>query len=139
MATTLLRNSPTFTTAIDDPLLPFLRFYSLSSLFPFSSHTRTIFYIFTNFLHFVNEFRSIKKALEDSTTSSTQNLSKLLRDCINKFKNNHSYRNDPRFLKIWFLYVIIFQLFLPKISINMLPCFLYSSSIFVLPYHSIFF
>ncbi|RHN61781.1 putative protein kinase BUB family [Medicago truncatula] len=73
MATTLLRNSPTFTTAIDDPLLPFLR--------------------------------SIKKALEDSTTSSTQNLSKLLRDCINKFKNNHSYRNDPRFLKIWFLYM----------------------------------
>ncbi|XP_045788197.1 mitotic checkpoint serine/threonine-protein kinase BUB1-like [Trifolium pratense] len=44
---------------------------------------------------------SIKKALEDST----HNLTKLLSYCINKFKDNHRYQNDPRFLKIWFLYM----------------------------------
>ncbi|XP_058735217.1 mitotic checkpoint serine/threonine-protein kinase BUB1-like [Vicia villosa] len=47
---------------------------------------------------------SIKIALEDSKCS-TQNLCKLLKDCIDKFKDNHRYQNDSRFLKIWFLYM----------------------------------
>ncbi|WJX50938.1 protein kinase, variant 2 [Trifolium repens] len=44
---------------------------------------------------------SIRKSLDDSTP----NLTKLLSDCIYKFKDNHRYRNDFRFLKIWFLYM----------------------------------
>ncbi|KAL5075545.1 hypothetical protein RYX36_014529, partial [Vicia faba] len=42
--------------------------------------------------------------LEDSKCS-TQNLCKLLKDCIDQFKDNRLYRNDPRFLKIWLLYM----------------------------------
>ncbi|KAI5387817.1 hypothetical protein KIW84_073781 [Lathyrus oleraceus] len=67
-----LHHSTAFRTAVDDPILPFLR--------------------------------SIQIALEDFKCS-TPNLSKLLKDCIDKFKDNHRYRNDPRFLKIWFLYM----------------------------------
>lgn len=49
---------------------------------------------------------SIKKALEEDSTSGLD-LSKLLSDCIVTFKDNGQYRNDVRFLKIWFLYMDI--------------------------------
>ncbi|XP_042518330.1 mitotic checkpoint serine/threonine-protein kinase BUB1-like [Macadamia integrifolia] len=50
---------------------------------------------------------SIKKEL-DGLTSSVDSVSQfetLLKDCILKFKDDNRYRNDVRFLKIWFLYV----------------------------------
>jgi hypothetical protein len=52
--------------------------------------------------------RSIKKALEEDSRSGVD-LSKLLSDCIVTFKDNGQYRNDGRFLKIWFLYVISYS------------------------------
>lgn len=48
--------------------------------------------------------RSIRTALEDSNGSS-ENFTNLLSDCITIFKDNHRYRDDPRFLKIWLLYM----------------------------------
>ncbi|KAB1209899.1 Mitotic checkpoint serine/threonine-protein kinase BUB1 [Morella rubra] len=51
---------------------------------------------------------SIKKALEADSSSgngSGLNLGKLLSDCIATFRDNDQYRNDVRFLKIWFLYM----------------------------------
>ncbi|XP_057954424.1 mitotic checkpoint serine/threonine-protein kinase BUB1 isoform X2 [Malania oleifera] len=50
---------------------------------------------------------SIKKALDDLEpgASSGTDLDKLLSDCITTFKHEHKYRNDLRFLKIWFLYL----------------------------------
>ncbi|XP_048327230.2 mitotic checkpoint serine/threonine-protein kinase BUB1 [Ziziphus jujuba] len=50
---------------------------------------------------------SVKKALEElnSGKDSGLDLSKLLSDCITTFKNNGQYRNDIRFLKIWFLHI----------------------------------
>ncbi|XP_015573938.2 mitotic checkpoint serine/threonine-protein kinase BUB1 isoform X1 [Ricinus communis] len=46
---------------------------------------------------------SIKKALDNKSYGG--DLNKLLLDCINTFKHNPQYRNDPRFLKIWLLYL----------------------------------
>ncbi|KAK6919095.1 Mad3/Bub1 homology region 1, partial [Dillenia turbinata] len=51
---------------------------------------------------------SVKKTLDNlnsETNTSTSGLEKLLSDCISTFKYNNSYRNDTRFLKIWFLYL----------------------------------
>ncbi|KAM1324036.1 hypothetical protein PS2_044847 [Malus domestica] len=36
---------------------------------------------------------------------SGSDLTKLLSDCIAAFKDNAQYRDDIRFLKIWFLYM----------------------------------
>lgn len=51
--------------------------------------------------------RSIKGALENSTSGnvSGSELAKLLSDCIGNFSGNVKYKNDVRFLKIWFLSV----------------------------------
>ncbi|CAL9012498.1 unnamed protein product [Prunus brigantina] len=52
--------------------------------------------------------RSIKQALEDwnSGNDSGLDLTKLLSDCIAEFKDNDQYyRDDIRFLKIWFFYM----------------------------------
>ncbi|KAJ6733993.1 MITOTIC CHECKPOINT SERINE/THREONINE-PROTEIN KINASE BUB1 [Salix koriyanagi] len=46
---------------------------------------------------------SIKKALDSSISSFA--LNKILLDCIETFKHNPQYKNDPRFLKIWLLYL----------------------------------
>ncbi|KAF2283246.1 hypothetical protein GH714_043598 [Hevea brasiliensis] len=46
---------------------------------------------------------SIKKALDNKAFGG--DLNKLLLDCIRTFKHNAQYRNDPRFLKIWLLYL----------------------------------
>ncbi|KAJ4981953.1 hypothetical protein NE237_032790 [Protea cynaroides] len=50
---------------------------------------------------------SIKKALDDlsSTADSASQFETLLKDCILKFKDDDRYKNDVRFLKIWFLYL----------------------------------
>ncbi|KAM1717968.1 hypothetical protein ACFX11_025738 [Malus domestica] len=50
---------------------------------------------------------SVKQALEDfhSGKDSGLDLTKLLSDCIATFKDNAQYRDDIRFLKIWFLYM----------------------------------
>jgi hypothetical protein len=70
--------------------------------------------------HQFSHFRSIRKSLDDSTP----NLTKLLSDCIYKFKDNHRYRNDFRFLKIWFLYVTSF---LPQSSLSFSNNFIFIS------------
>ncbi|XP_062020062.1 mitotic checkpoint serine/threonine-protein kinase BUB1 [Rosa rugosa] len=51
--------------------------------------------------------RLIKQALDDfnSGNHSGSDLTKLLSDCIAAFKDNVQYRDDARFLKIWFLYM----------------------------------
>ncbi|KAG8641442.1 hypothetical protein MANES_13G147400v8 [Manihot esculenta] len=46
---------------------------------------------------------SIKKALDNKAFGG--DLNNLLLDCIRTFKHNTQYRNDPRFLKIWLLYL----------------------------------
>ncbi|XP_065876772.1 mitotic checkpoint serine/threonine-protein kinase BUB1-like [Euphorbia lathyris] len=46
---------------------------------------------------------SIKKALDNKAFGG--DLNKLLVDCIQTFKHDAKYRNDPRFLKIWLLYL----------------------------------
>ncbi|XP_059663182.1 mitotic checkpoint serine/threonine-protein kinase BUB1 [Cornus florida] len=50
---------------------------------------------------------SIKKELDDpgAVTNNGTVLDNLLSDCIGTFKNEGRYRNDVRFLKIWFLYM----------------------------------
>ncbi|KAL5573543.1 hypothetical protein UlMin_023140 [Ulmus minor] len=50
---------------------------------------------------------SIKKALGDSSSGndSELDLCKLLADCIATFRDDGKYRDDIRFLKIWFLYI----------------------------------
>ncbi|XP_034211616.1 mitotic checkpoint serine/threonine-protein kinase BUB1 isoform X4 [Prunus dulcis] len=50
---------------------------------------------------------SVKQALEDwnSGKESGSDLTKLLSDCIAAFKDNDQYRDDIRFLKIWFFYM----------------------------------
>ncbi|WJZ99203.1 hypothetical protein VitviT2T_017668 [Vitis vinifera] len=50
---------------------------------------------------------SIKKALDgfNSSHKNGKDLENLLSNCITTFKGNPQYRNDPRFLKIWFLYL----------------------------------
>ncbi|KAL4318919.1 hypothetical protein GQ457_18G014660 [Hibiscus cannabinus] len=50
---------------------------------------------------------SIKKELDDwySGSRSGGDLDNLLSDCISTFKKNAQYRNDLRFLKIWFIYL----------------------------------
>ncbi|KAF8413853.1 hypothetical protein HHK36_001847 [Tetracentron sinense] len=55
--------------------------------------------------------KSIKEALDDlsSGTDSGTHLDNLLADCIRNFKADDRYRNDIRFLKIWFLYVDAIQ------------------------------
>ncbi|KAM1225954.1 hypothetical protein PS2_044151 [Malus domestica] len=47
------------------------------------------------------------QALEDfhSGKDSGSDLTKLLSDCFAAFKDNARYRDDIRFLKIWFLYM----------------------------------
>ncbi|XP_010467786.1 PREDICTED: LOW QUALITY PROTEIN: mitotic checkpoint serine/threonine-protein kinase BUB1 [Camelina sativa] len=49
----------------------------------------------------------IKKATEDlySGKTSGEDLDELLHDCISTVKQDARYRNDLRFLKIWFLYL----------------------------------
>ncbi|XP_022764101.1 mitotic checkpoint serine/threonine-protein kinase BUB1-like [Durio zibethinus] len=49
---------------------------------------------------------SIKKALDEwySGNRTGVDLDKLLLDCISAFKHSAQYRNDLRFLKIWFIY-----------------------------------
>ncbi|XP_038888859.1 mitotic checkpoint serine/threonine-protein kinase BUB1 isoform X3 [Benincasa hispida] len=48
---------------------------------------------------------SIKDALENSTSGNVSGpeLAKLLSDCIENFSGDVKYKNDVRFLKIWFL------------------------------------
>ncbi|KAK6241708.1 hypothetical protein SCA6_007097 [Theobroma cacao] len=50
---------------------------------------------------------SIKKALDEwySGNRTGADLDNLLSDCISTFKHNAKYRNDLRFLKIWFIYL----------------------------------
>ncbi|KMT02407.1 hypothetical protein BVRB_9g205190 [Beta vulgaris subsp. vulgaris] len=52
---------------------------------------------------------AIRKKLDDLNTDPSQENSLTLEnhvfDCIKTFKNNPQYRNDVRFLKIWFLYL----------------------------------
>ncbi|KAL5793747.1 hypothetical protein ACOSP7_002341 [Xanthoceras sorbifolium] len=51
---------------------------------------------------------SIKKALDEwysANHSGAVDLDKLLSDCISIFKHHSQYKNDIRFLKIWFLYL----------------------------------
>lgn len=54
------------------------------------------------------ELRSVAKALTElnSGSTSSQDLGKLLSDGIPMFKDNPRYQNDPRFLKLWIVYVI---------------------------------
>ncbi|XP_004303098.1 PREDICTED: mitotic checkpoint serine/threonine-protein kinase BUB1 isoform X2 [Fragaria vesca subsp. vesca] len=54
---------------------------------------------------------SIKEALDDfnSGKDSGSDLSRLLSDCIAAFKHDPHYRDDTRFLKIWFLYMGFIQ------------------------------
>lgn len=54
--------------------------------------------------------RKIKNSTEDlySGQNSGEDLDKLLYDCISTCKQDARYRNDLRFLKIWFLYVIYY-------------------------------
>ncbi|CAA7014002.1 unnamed protein product [Microthlaspi erraticum] len=49
----------------------------------------------------------IKNSTEDllSGRNSGEYLDKLLHDCISTYKQDAQYRNDIRFLKIWFLYL----------------------------------
>ncbi|KAL0885555.1 hypothetical protein Bca101_009538 [Brassica carinata] len=51
----------------------------------------------------------IRKSTEDVCygRSSGEDLDKLLYECISTYKEDPRYRDDVRFLKIWFLYVII--------------------------------
>ncbi|GMN53837.1 hypothetical protein TIFTF001_022970 [Ficus carica] len=51
--------------------------------------------------------RLVNEALEDlnSGKDSDTYLAKTLSDCIKMFKDNAQYRDDIRFLKIWFLYI----------------------------------
>lgn len=55
--------------------------------------------------------RKIKNSMEDlySGKNSGEDLDKLLYDCISTYKEDTRYRNDLRFLKIWFLYVILLK------------------------------
>ncbi|OMP08960.1 hypothetical protein COLO4_05950 [Corchorus olitorius] len=50
---------------------------------------------------------SIRKALNGwySGNLTSEDLDKLLSDCISTFKHNAQYQNDLRFLKIWFIYL----------------------------------
>ncbi|KAA8524345.1 hypothetical protein F0562_010768 [Nyssa sinensis] len=63
------------TSSVDDPLLPWLW--------------------------------SIKKAIDDPNLAQSNgtDLHNLLSNCTRNFKNEGRYRNDVRFLKIWFLYM----------------------------------
>lgn len=53
--------------------------------------------------------RPIKKKLDDfkadPSKANSAALEKRVSDCIRTFKNNPQYRNDVRFLKVWFLYM----------------------------------
>ncbi|XP_030546300.1 mitotic checkpoint serine/threonine-protein kinase BUB1 [Rhodamnia argentea] len=51
--------------------------------------------------------RSVSKALADvnSRSSSIADLNRLLSDCIATFKDDLRIRNDPRFLKLWIIYL----------------------------------
>uniref|UniRef100_A0A5B7CE93 Putative mitotic checkpoint serine/threonine-protein kinase BUB1 n=1 Tax=Davidia involucrata TaxID=16924 RepID=A0A5B7CE93_DAVIN len=73
--TVIYRDPDDNTSSVDDPLLPWLR--------------------------------SIKKAVDDpnSAHSNGADLDNLLSNCIKTFKNDGRYRNDVRFLRIWFLYM----------------------------------
>jgi hypothetical protein len=112
MMATALHNSSAVDD--DDPLLPYLWFYSSLSLF--STHT----FLTISHSHQFSHFRSIRKALDNSTP----NLTELLLDCINKFNDIPRYRNDFRFLKIWFLYVTSF---LPQSSLSFSNNFIFIS------------
>ncbi|PON34834.1 Serine/threonine protein kinase [Parasponia andersonii] len=87
-------------TSLHDPLLPWL-WYSLSL-----SEIHQFMLRLANFINVVKS-RSIRKALEDlkSDNDSGLDLSKLVSDCIKMFKDNAQYRDDIRFLKIWFLHI----------------------------------
>jgi len=51
--------------------------------------------------------------------NSGYDLDKLLFDCISTYKKDSRYRNDLRFLKIWFLYVTLLKPSLPTcLSLN---------------------
>jgi checkpoint serine/threonine-protein kinase len=94
------------TTSVPDPLLPWLWF----CLSPSLSRTQTSHAGFrcVELVAVCCGSRSIKKALEEGSRSELD-LSKLLSDCVVTFKGNDQYRNDVRFLKIWFLYVISYS------------------------------
>ncbi|XVF66805.1 hypothetical protein PTKIN_Ptkin10aG0067200 [Pterospermum kingtungense] len=51
--------------------------------------------------------QSIKKALDEwySGNRAASDLDKILSECISTFKHIDQYRNDLRFLKIWFIYL----------------------------------
>ncbi|KAK9676829.1 hypothetical protein RND81_11G104300 [Saponaria officinalis] len=52
---------------------------------------------------------SIKKSIDNYTADPSRNntiaLKKLVSDCIKAFKDNVKYRDDVRFLKVWFLHM----------------------------------
>lgn len=76
MGTTVILSNHDENGAVHDPLLPWLQ--------------------------------STKKALDEwysGKDSGRTDLDKLLSDCINTFKHHSQYKNDIRFLKIWFLYL----------------------------------
>lgn len=92
-------------------------------------HTHTVsnffFFFFSNkyvciyscSYEFVCKCRSAKKALDEwysGKDSGATDLYKLLSNCINTFKHHSQYKNDIRFLKIWFLYVINLLYHFPK-------------------------
>lgn len=58
--------------------------------------------------------RSIKRELDEFSSGhkNGKDLENLVSNCITTFKGDTQYRNDPRFLKIWFLYVSGFIQFL---------------------------
>lgn len=99
--------------------IPFCPFSGYTLLYLYFIYTCTRAQTFTVLQIFcICDFRSIQIALEDFKCS-TPNLGKLLKDCIDKFKDNHRYRNDPRFLKIWFLYVTTSTLALYSFYLNL--------------------
>lgn len=60
--------------------------------------------------HSTNFVRSIYEALKiqsSSQLSSSTDLDLLFTSCLNTFKSDPRYRDDIRFLKIWFLHVML--------------------------------
>lgn len=62
-----------------------------------------------NLLNFVLLPRSIKGALDSEASTESihgKDLDEIVSNCIETFKNVPRYRNDIRFMKIWFLHVM---------------------------------
>lgn len=108
--------------AVHDPLLPWLQYaYNhtlIQSLISFSFFFSNKYVcIYSCSYEFVCKCRSAKKALDEwysGKDSGATDLYKLLSNCINTFKHHSQYKNDIRFLKIWFLYVINLLFRFPK-------------------------